>query len=84
MVEVFKTDVRDPAQAGVLTEQIRKTFAGYEATFDLEDCDKILRVKSPAGVDTPVVIRVLNDLGCRAEVLLDEVKEIEIIKILEP
>lgn len=82
MVEVFKTDVRDPGQAGVLTEQIRKTFTGYEATFDLEDCDRILRVKSPAGVDVPVVIRVLSDLGCRAEVLPDVIKEIEIIKVL--
>jgi hypothetical protein len=76
MVEVFRTDVKDPGQAGVLADQIRKAF-GYEVSFDLEDCDKILRVKSPAGVDIPVVLRVLNDLGCRAEVLPDVIKEFD-------
>ena len=78
MVEVFKTDVMDPGQASVLAEQIRKTFEGYEPSFDLEDCDKILRVKSPAGIDATVLIRTLHDLGCHAEVLPDVIIENEI------
>ena len=46
MVEVFKTNVKDRDQAKMLIDQIQKTFTDFTANFDLEDCDKILRVKS--------------------------------------
>ncbi len=46
MVEVFKTNVEDSSHADLLIEQIHKTYTHYTANFDLEDCDKILRVES--------------------------------------
>jgi hypothetical protein len=49
MIEVFKTDVPDREKAKRLIEEIHKTFAGYKANFDLDDCDKVLRVVSSAG-----------------------------------
>jgi hypothetical protein len=72
MVEVFKTDVQDPMQADWLLEQIHQNAGDYRANFDLEDCDRILRVKCPTGsVQSSLVIALLKDLGCRAEVLPD-------------
>ena len=46
MIEVFKTNVDDRVQANLLVDQIHQTYSDYKANFDLEDCDKILRVAS--------------------------------------
>jgi hypothetical protein len=74
MVEVFKTGVTDPAVADLLREHIHRTFPRYRANFDLEDCDRILRVEHPGGqVRTEAVIGLLSDLGTHAVVLPDEV-----------
>jgi hypothetical protein len=73
MVEVFKTNVRNRDQAGMLIDQIHKSFAEYRANFDLEDCDKILRVKCTTGlIQSSVLINLLKEFGFDAEVLPDE------------
>ena len=75
MVEVFKTNVKDRAQAVMLIQRIHETFTGYKANFDLEDCDRILRVRSVTGVvESFRLIHLLKELGCHAEVLPDIVK----------
>ena len=72
MIEVFKTNVKEHSQAKVLLDQIHKIFDGHEANFDLEDCDKILRVKCILGFIQPsLFIRLLKDFGFHAEVLPD-------------
>jgi len=74
MVEVFKTDVTDRDHATILVEAIHKHFPAYTANFDLADCDNILRIQSTNGpVLVPSLIGLLNELGCRAEVLPDEI-----------
>jgi hypothetical protein len=73
MVEVFKTNVSDPNQAIMILEKIHKNFAGYQANFDLEDTDRILRVKSANGVvQSSRLIDLLCDYGFNAEVLPDD------------
>jgi len=73
MIEVFKTNVNDPGQAAMLIERIHKTFHTYSANFDLQDCDRILRVKCSKGVvASSCLINLLNQLGFVAEVLPDE------------
>ncbi|MEJ7767718.1 MAG: hypothetical protein WKF89_07890 [Chitinophagaceae bacterium] len=73
MIEVFKTNVPDSRQANLLLEKIHKSFMSYKANFDLEDCDKILRVKSSDGiVDPDCLINFLKDFGFHAEVLTEE------------
>lgn len=72
MVEVFKTNVQDPDQANALMEKIHHVFQHYSINFDLEDCDKILRVKSTSGpIETSVLVHFLKIAGCNAEVLPD-------------
>lgn len=73
MVEVFRTNVKDRDHANSLIDQIHKVFIGCKASFDLEDCDKILRVESLIEyVDACSVINLLNRFGCRADVLPDD------------
>lgn len=74
MVEVFKTNVRDPDQADTLIDLIHQSFKEVEANFDLDDCDRILRVESSTGViPSQILIEFLKKFGCQAEVLPDEI-----------
>jgi hypothetical protein len=73
MIEVFKTNVRARSHAKMLVSQIQKAFNGYEANFDLDDCDNILRIKCETGmVQSPGLIALLKDFGFHAEVLDDK------------
>ena len=45
MVEVYKTNVRHKRQARRLLDVLSKQFPMFSINFDLEDCDKILRVE---------------------------------------
>jgi hypothetical protein len=75
MIEVFKTDVGDPGQADMLIDRIQKTFLDYQVNFDLEDCDRILRVKSRKGsVRSTHLIGLLKEWGFNAELLPDIVR----------
>ena len=72
-VEVFRTDVQDVEYAGRLLDRIHEAFAGYRANFDLEDCDRILRVECATGVvESESLIELLRKAGFRAEVLTDD------------
>lgn len=76
MIEVFKTNVNKPAQADQLVQLIQQTFEGYFANFDLEDCDRILRIKSRTNVNSDEVIRLLSRMDITVSVL-DEMVEPE-------
>jgi len=71
MIEVFKTDINCADKAKQLVELIQQTFSGYKANFDLEDCDKVLRVVSSHGNINNSFINWLKGAGCNAEVLAD-------------
>jgi hypothetical protein len=45
MIEVFKTNVQQPEQAATLVLILSKRFPSLRINFDLDDCDKILRVE---------------------------------------
>ncbi len=70
MIEVFKTNVRHRGIANMLIDRIHETCSHYKATFDLEDCDRILRVKSSTDeLEPQVLIDILEEFGFHAEVL---------------
>jgi len=74
MVEVFKTNVQNDQHAQLLIEAIYNAGVNYMATFDLQDCDKILRVQCNQGlVDHSLVTAILFAHGYYAEVLQDEI-----------
>ena len=77
MVEVFKTDVGEAAAAMRIVEALQDRCALYVANFDLDDCDRVLRVKCLVGeVDATEVIMQLTELGFNAEILPDEIPEL--------
>lgn len=77
MVEVFKTNVKDSDQARILIDEIQKTFDDYTVNFDLEDCDRILRVKSSNGfIQASRLVGMLKNFGFDAEVLPDDLPSV--------
>ena len=83
MVEVFKTNVEDSSHADVLVDQIHKTYTHYRANFDLEDCDKILRVECKISeIEPSPLINLLNEFGYDAEILPDEIVPVSHLEYL--
>jgi len=75
MVEVFKTNVKYQEEANEIIDHIRNAFDGYDANFDLEDCDKILRVCSQTKkIDAESIIKIVQNSGFDAEVLDEDTK----------
>lgn len=73
MIEVFKTNIAEPHAAGLVMEVIHLHFHTLKASFDLEDCDKILRIQAESGsIPAAGIIRLLRGMGYIAEVLQDE------------
>jgi hypothetical protein len=78
MIEVFKTNVMHHRHATLLVETVQQAFPNYQVNFDLEDCDKILRVKCDhAMVEAAAVIRLLKGFGFDSEVLPDVPTNVE-------
>ncbi|MBL7933747.1 MAG: hypothetical protein JNL60_17725 [Bacteroidia bacterium] len=72
MVEVFKTNVQNSSSAEKVLFLIRQLDLKYEVNFDLEDCDKILRIEYKSGiVDSPLILVLIHQMGFTAEVLED-------------
>jgi len=70
-VEVFKTNVADPELAKRLVDQVERNFTHCKVNFDLDDCDRILRVVAEDSVQPELLIDLLKNAGCIAEVLPD-------------
>ncbi|MCE7056424.1 hypothetical protein LZF95_17200 [Algoriphagus sp. AGSA1] len=70
-VEVFKTNVKGNRQAKELLELMQMKLADCIINFDLEDCDKILRVETNGGCEdlSQRVISLLTSKGFFCEEL---------------
>ena len=68
MIEVFKTNVERSEQATKLIDDLTQRFPLFVINFDLEDCDKILRVKGKQ-VAPGKIISILNSKGYQCIVL---------------
>jgi len=68
MVEVFKTNVKHRELAEQLTSILRDRFAFFKINFDLEDCDKILRVEGKK-ICVETIIEILSTHGLECEIL---------------
>lgn len=72
MVEVFKTTVPTRRIAAVLLQGLRRQFPAHRIGFDLEDCDRILRVETGGeAIDNPSIIRFLQQNGFHCAPLED-------------
>lgn len=59
MVTVYKTNVSSKSKAKTILQKLTKEVSGYKINFDLEDCDKILRIEG-INIDEKKIINFLN------------------------
>lgn len=72
LVEVFKTNVEQETQAAEVLSALADHFPSYKINFDLQDCDRILRVESRHGaIDNNRIIEAIGDFGYVIEELPD-------------
>ncbi|KAF2515632.1 hypothetical protein [Flavobacterium foetidum] len=68
MIEVFKTNVQEESQCKIIIEKLLEHFPNSSINFDLEDCDKILRIHA-ASISNQKIIELLSAFGYSCEVL---------------
>lgn len=68
MVEVFKTDIARKSQCEAIMASLAEMFPLLKIDFDLEDCDKILRVEGKK-LKAEQIIECLRANGFLCEVL---------------
>lgn len=68
MVEVFKTNVELEEQAVRLAGELSSQFPQTKINFDLDDCDKILRVEGKSFTSYKI-IEALNLNGYHCQIL---------------
>ncbi len=68
MVEVFKTNVEVSEVAEQLVSTLRIRFPFSKVNFDLEDCDKILRIEDHQ-ICIETIIELMKVKGFECEVL---------------
>jgi hypothetical protein len=69
VVEVFKTNVQKDEQARQLVKKLLTHFPHCKINFDLQDCDRILRVAGKQ-ISPDKVIELINTSGYQCEILL--------------
>jgi hypothetical protein len=69
MVEVFKTNMKKKSQAEKILRVLQNKFFHLKINFDLEDCDKILRVEGK-NIQVKEIIRILKSKKCQCEILV--------------
>ncbi|MEM7549292.1 MAG: hypothetical protein AAF363_06455 [Bacteroidota bacterium] len=70
MVEVFRTSIENDREAQSVKTILNEYFGYSNIAFDLDDCDRILRIEAK-GVSPNSVISRLQKIGIRCEVLPD-------------
>ena len=68
MVEVFKTDVYEEERSIIIVLKLLGHFPENKINFDLEDCDKILRVEGK-NIFSGRIMELLNAEGHECEIL---------------
>ncbi|RYU94110.1 hypothetical protein [Emticicia agri] len=68
MVEVFKTNIQERKQAILLFEVLAEHFPLFKINFDLDDCDKILRVEGDS-ISHERISTIIHTNGYQCQVL---------------
>ena len=68
MVEVFKTNVQKISESRLLIQKLFEKFQIDKISFDLEDCDKVLRIEGKY-ISPNEIIELIISFGYQCEVL---------------
>lgn len=69
MIEVFKTNVLFQKDALQIVDSLEKIMTHAKINFDLEDCDKILRIEGTNTFKNKYIMSFLERLGYNCEIL---------------
>ena len=61
-IEIFKTSIKTKKDAATAIKLIKKILPVAKVNFDLEDCDKILRIEAKE-IQVQPILNLLLDLG---------------------
>lgn len=70
MIEVFKTNVRRVAAAKEIVALLQQNFPDSKINFDLEDCDKVLRIEGE-DFHPGKIMMLVNENGFQCHVMED-------------
>ena len=68
MIEVFKTNVETSGDASKMVQMLLQHFPGSRINFDLQDCDRVLRVEGKE-FSVEKVMRLLKETGFYCSIL---------------
>lgn len=69
-IEVFKTNVISKRAAKIIVDEIGFHQPEYKCNFDLEDCDKVLRIENAGGnVDAGLIFSILEKNNHQGSIL---------------
>ena len=72
MVEVFKTNINSKRIANKLLKELKRHFPSDKINFDLEDCDRILRIENEFNpIDILKYKDICSEWGFQIEILDD-------------
>ena len=69
IVEIFKTNVSNQQLANKIIMDLNQLFPDYNINFDLEDCDKVLRVKSTNSINIAGIVRNCTEKDIQIELI---------------
>ncbi|MCV9927047.1 hypothetical protein OIU83_05265 [Flavobacterium sp. LS1R49] len=62
MIEIFKTNVQNQIDTNIIIKNVLEYFPDHKVNFDLEDCDKILRIEANE-IEPGKIIELVNTLS---------------------
>ena len=68
MIEVFRTNICNEVDATVIMNILKTKFPDFRINFDLDDCDKILRIAGEE-ISPDYISLLVNKLGFECEQL---------------
>jgi len=70
-IGIYKTNVESRTKAKLILKAICGLLPGCDPSFDLEDCDRVLRVVSPhCEINESKINDILEKYGCHMERLI--------------
>ena len=70
MIILIKTNVADKQSANHITRKVKRKYHVTDVNFDLEDCDRILRIATNGSrVDAGRIIDLVGEFGYSAHLL---------------
>lgn len=69
-IEVYKTNFDEVSSAKMILEEIRESHPESDPSFDLDDCDKVLRIEDSSGVNRSIIEEIIQNHGFYLDSLL--------------